>query len=70
MDKTPLEYVTDFNFLGLMIDNNLSWTPHIAKISSKINRSIGIIDKFKHFLPLNIKISLYNTLILPHLNYN
>ena len=70
MDKIPLEYVTNFNFLGLTIDSNLSWAPHIAKVSAKINRTIGIINKFKHFLPLNIKISLYNALILPHLNYN
>ena len=30
---------------------------------------IGILNRLKYVLPLGIKIMLYNTLILPHINY-
>ena len=53
----------------MTIDKHLNWKPHIEKISSKISRALGIINKLKHYLPLNIKQTMYNTMILPHINY-
>ena len=38
-------------------------------ILSKTNKSVGILFKLNKFLPLNILLSLYNTLILPYFNY-
>ena len=36
INSVPIERVTEFNFLGLTIDEQLSWSPHIQKISNKI----------------------------------
>ena len=33
---TEIERVASFNFLGIMIDENLSWKSHIEMVSSKI----------------------------------
>ena len=41
----------------------------MQKISNKISRSLGIVCKIKRFLPQNILRILYNSLILPHLQY-
>ena len=30
---------------------------------------IGVLNKLKRFLPVNIKVALYNSLILPHISY-
>ena len=38
-------------------------------INSKLSRSIGVLSKLKCFLPLNVLIYIYNTIMLPHLNY-
>ena len=64
-----IEKVSDFNFLGLIIDENLSWDAHIQKTSNEISRSIGIMCRLKRFLPLEILRLIYNSLILPHLQY-
>ena len=56
-------------FLGLTIDQHLTWNGHVQKISNKISRSLGIMCKLKRFLPQNILKILYNSLILPHLQY-
>ena len=45
----------------------MEWTR--TKISNKISRSLGIMDKLERILPLNILGILYNSLILPHLQY-
>ena len=66
----PIERVTEFNFLGLTIDEHLSWKPHIQKISNKIARTLGIMCRLKNFLPTDILRILYNSLILPHLHYS
>ena len=47
----PIERVTEFNFLGLTIDEHLSWKPHIQQISNKIARTLGIMCRLKNFLP-------------------
>ena len=56
-------------FLGVLIDNNLSWKNHIEYIAKKIAKRVGIIKRIRHTLPLKTLNTLYNTLILPYLNY-
>ena len=69
LNEQIIERVTDFNFLGLTIDQHLTWNGPVQKISNKISRSLGIMCKLKRFLPQNILRILYNSLILPHLQY-
>ena len=69
IDGNVIEYVTNFNFLGLILDENLSFDLHIQKISNKISRSLGTLNKLKRFLPQHTLLLLYNSLILPHLQY-
>ena len=69
IDNTKIERVHEFNFLGLMLNENLNWKNHINKISNKVSSTIGILNKLKHFLPLKTKVLLYNSLILSHLNF-
>jgi hypothetical protein len=64
-----IDCVDSFNFLGITINKHLNWEPHINIIANKISRPIGILNKLKHFLPQNILCTVYNSLILCHLNY-
>ena len=69
INNTYIDRVDEFNFLGISFNEQLNWQSHINKISNRCSRIIGILNKLKRLLPLNIKIMLYNTLILSHLNY-
>ena len=55
---------------GLTIDDHLSWKPHVLKISNNISRTLGIMCRPKNFLPTHVLRILYNSLILPHLQYS
>ena len=69
IDSNEIERVESFNFLGLHINTHLTWNTHLSVISKKNSRIIGLIRKMKSIFPFNIVLSLYNTLILPHINY-
>ena len=65
-----VERVTEFNFLGLTIDEHLNWKSHIQKVSNKVSRSIGVLNRLNKFLPITILKILYNALILPHFQFS
>ena len=52
IDGSIIDRVSDFNFLGLNVDENLNWKSHINKISNKISRTVGILNKLKYLIPL------------------
>ena len=64
-----IEHVEHFNFLGIILDENLSWKNHINMLSNKISKVIGVMYKLKNVLPEYILLILYNSLIFSHLNY-
>ena len=69
LNGSPIEYIQEFNFLGLTLDRSLSFKFHLTKIGNKIPRVIGLLHKLKHIFPSYILRMIYNSLILPHLNY-
>ena len=54
IDNTNIEKVDEFNFLGLTLDSNLNWKKHTEKISNKCAKMIGILNRLKYVLPLEI----------------
>ena len=69
MDNTFIDKVLEFNFLGIHFNEQLNWKSHkLIKLSVKCCRSIGILNRLKIILPLNIKSIVYNSLMLQHLN--
>ena len=69
IDNNVIECVDNFNFLGLIINTQLKWNDHIDHIVLKISRIIGVLTRLKNHIPLNILITLYNSLLLPHIHY-
>ena len=65
-----LERVQNFNFLGLTINENLSWKPHEDKIANKISKYSGVLSRLKHFLPPMILKTIYCSIIQSNLNYS
>ena len=46
-----IERVISFNFLGITLDENITWKPHIAAIANKMSKYAGIFNKLKNYLP-------------------
>jgi len=56
-----------FKFVGINIDENLSWDYHISKVKSKILFANFQIARVKNILPIGTLTNLYNALFRPHL---
>ena len=69
IDGINIEKVEEFNFLGLTMDTNLKWKKHTDKISNKCSKISGVLNRLKLLFPQEIKCLLYNSLIVPHINY-
>lgn len=69
IDDTEIDFVNEFNFLGIILDKNLKWRSHVTFISKKISKTIGILSKLKNTIPTNALLNIYNALILSYLNY-
>ena len=69
IDGSPIERVKETVFLGVVIDENLTWKPHILNVSRKISKSIGILYKSSFCLSTAALRILYYSLIYPYLIY-
>ena len=70
INGTEIEQVKDFNFLGLTINEKLSWKPHVGKIANKISKYSGVLCRLKHFLPVHILRMIYCSIIQSNLIFS
>ena len=61
--------IKEAKFLGVIIDEKLTWTKHVKTVKSKMSRYIGVLCKIKSYLPLSSRIQIYHSLIQSHVNY-
>ena len=69
INNVEIERTKSFNFLGIIINENLNWSDHVSYISQKIIPVIGLLNRLKHQLPTRILKMIYNSLILSRLHY-
>lgn len=69
LNNSKIEFVHQFKFLGLLIDENLSWNNHINMITNKLSKINGILHKLKCIYPLEALLTIYNALCVSHINY-
>lgn len=64
-----IEQKAYIKYLGVYIDDKVSWTYQIKHINNKIAKNIGIMYKLRHYLSLKMLRQLYYNLIYPYINY-
>ena len=57
-------------FLGIFIDENLSWNDHISSLCTKVSMNVGVMSRLKWFLPKHILATLYKCFVHHYFNYN
>ena len=56
-------------YLGILIDNKLSWNCHIKHANLKISKGIGILTKLRSYLFKGVLRTLFYAFIQPHTDY-
>ena len=69
INDIPIPIVDSFRYLGVILDNKLTFSDHISNVAKKVSRSVGIISKLRHYAPTSILLKLYYAILHPHLLY-
>ena len=69
IDGEALAEVNKSKFLGVIIDNKLSWKEHISFVCRKVARGIGVIIKARKVLHSESMKCLYYSFIYPYMIY-
>ena len=69
MENTIMKQVVEIKFLGVIIDQHLSWKSHIGFVSKKISKTVGIIAKARFYLSSKSLLTLYYSLVYSYLTY-
>ena len=70
LNRTTLFESTKIKYLGIILDNSLSWKHHIFELRKKLSRAVGILYKMRSLnTPKNVLLSLYYSLFHSHMSY-
>jgi len=61
--------VDNVKYLGVVLDNKLSWSSHMAQVKKQISKACGALSRLGHYLPINSLITVYYSLVFSHLQY-
>jgi hypothetical protein len=69
MDGKVIKRATTFNYLGLTMNEKLTWEAHTNKLAGIIGSVISVLHRLKHAVPKKILLTIYNSLILSRFHY-
>ena len=69
ISNRPIERRESARFLGVIVDEKLSWRQHITMVKAKMSRYIGIMFKLKGILPFMARKNIFHSFVQSHINY-
>ena len=69
MCNNDIKRPESIKFLGVFLDENLSWKDHIRHTENKIAKNIGLLFRSKPYLTTKCLLSLYYSYIHTYISY-
>ena len=69
INENEILRVTETKFLGVIIDENLTWEAHIKSLCKKLASCTGSLNQITQFLPKKLHKELYSTLFESYIAY-
>lgn len=63
-----LEGVDKYVYLGINLDNTLSFKPHIERYVNGCNQRLFSLAKIRRYIPAQVAVLLYKPLVMSKLN--
>ena len=68
-ENVKLEPVENVKYLGVTIDEVLSWNKQVSDVFIKLNKANGILSKLRHYTSRSVCLSVYYSLFNSYLLY-
>ena len=69
INSISIQQKKNTKFLGILIDECLSWHEHVRDLSRSLSRYIGVMYKLRSFVPLRVLLIIYNSFIHSRISY-
>ena len=69
VENVDIEQVQKFKFLGVIVNDTLSWGDHIDFVCNKVTRSLSLLRRLSWFLPRPLLLLYLKSYILPLFDY-
>lgn len=64
MGNSPLEAVHTYKYLGLLIDSDLSFQPHVRSIIQRVAHKVKLLSNLRRMLTTHAAKNVYKAIIL------
>lgn len=65
----PVDFSDEFNFLGTVLDSDLTWQAHIDKVAGRLSSTCYALNSLKRNFNCETLLSIYYGMFFPHLSY-
>jgi len=69
IEDSAITRVDTAKFIGVHMDETITWTNHIKIIANKIAKNIGVIRRISHVISPKLRLNLYHTMVSPYMSY-
>ena len=69
INGTSVEFSTVFKYLGIKLDDSLSYSEHVRYVATNVSQKLGLMSRIRHLLTSESANRLYKAMILPLLEY-
>ena len=67
--NVTIQYATEVKLLGVTLDYNLTFSSHNNILASKAGAQLFALNRIKHYLDKDARLTLAKTCILSHFHY-
>ena len=69
VDGVTVDQVRVFKYLGVLINDTLTWSDHVDMICRKVSCRLNLLCRLSWFLPHSLLLTYLKSYILPHFDY-
>ena len=69
LNGKKLFHTKTIKYLGITLDEHLTGKYHVDYLITKLNRSIGLLAKARHYVPTKVLCNIYHAVFASHIHY-
>ena len=69
LNNTIIEQVNNVKYLGVIIDNNLTWNDHVSMLCKNLSFKVSQLSRSRNVVTKEMMLTIYNSIIQPTIDY-